>query len=219
VSLETVWLMREDGLRRRSPAWVLRSFWVPLVLLLIPLMLAGFTRVAVLRAGAAALAFVVYAVIAYMYWRGRHRSGRLLDDRSTVLIVLGYDGFALLFISIQFLAASLLSAQEVPGLSSSATALTGVAYLSVIVVVGVRGKHILGYMADHLNRPLAPAMRWLLALPATIVAAGIAFSAVLGSQSMGWLFISAVSALGAFALIPFATLTLYQIPVFLVWRP
>jgi len=215
---KSAWSMRADGLRRRSPSWIPQSFWAPLLLLPLPALLEGFSEAAILRAALAGTCYVFYSACAFVYWRERHRNGTCLQDTGTVLVVLGYDGLGLFFLSQVSLAASLLTMQRIPDLQRSASLIILALYTALVAVVALRGKSILGYISRRLDRPLAPEMRWMLGLPSLIIGAGVVAAAVLRVFDTGWLLTAGASALAALLLAPFAALTLYQIPLFLLWR-
>jgi hypothetical protein len=91
------------------------------------------------------------------------------------------------------------------------------AYGGVFLVVGLEEFNARLH-SRALDRPIPPEMRWLLGLPAAIAGAGVALAAVMGIFPVGWASLVAAGGLGAFILAPFAALTLYQIPLFLLWR-
>jgi hypothetical protein len=216
--VEKVWSMREDGLRRRAPSWVLQSFWVPFLVLPIPAMLSDFSPGTMLSCVVAGAIFAAYAGFTYLYWNSRHRRGTALRGQGTLLVVLGYDGFLLLFFSLTFLAGSIMSLRRIPEDLSVISMAIGVMYFGILVTAVVRGSAILRYIAAKMARPLSPEMRWLLGLPAALISAGVAASAITRALPVGWTLAAGMTALGAFILAPFAALTLYQIPMFLLSR-
>jgi len=216
--MRVTWLMREEGLRLRKPEYILETFWVPLLIPPILLLAHDAPRKAALSGATAYLAYVLYAAVAYLYWRRRYLSRTMFRDRGTVVIVQGYYGLGLLFFSITMLAGSLLSIRRVPALATTGSLLLLAMYAATYLVVAIRGKAILRWIADHMNRPLAPEMRWMLGIPNVIIGVATALGAVSLHVPVGWAVSSVVAAVGAFLAAPFAALTLYQIPLFLVWR-
>jgi hypothetical protein len=216
--MRVTWLMREEGLRRRKPRYILGTLWGWPLLLAIPVMSSNFAREAILAAAGAYLAFAVYAVLAYLYWRRRYIARTMFQDKGTVIVAQGYYGLTLLFVSLIFLSASLYSIQRVSTLAITGSLALLAMYTATFLVVAVRGKAMLRYIADHFNRPLAPEMRWMLGIPNAIVGATIALSAVFLHIRVEWVVTTAVGAILTFLSAPFAALTLYQVPLFLLWR-
>ena len=218
ATIEKIWLMRVDGLRRRRPRWILQSFWVPPILLPILMMQARFSREVGVAALVSGAAFIVYSMGAYIYWSARSRRGMTMNGKGTILVVLGYDGLTLVFFSVVFLAASLRSLHDLPYQTDAIVLAILAVSSATILTVSFRGRSMLEYIADHVNRPIPPEMRWLLGIPPTLIGAGVALGAILQGISLSWLFVTAITAVGSFLLMPFAVLTLYQIPMFLLWR-
>lgn len=213
-----VWHMRVDGIRRRTPKWILGSFWAPPLIILLPIMAAYFSDKMISGAAIAAGAFICYSLLAYLYWY-RQRSNR---DHSAglwlILIVLGYDGLGLHLISIGFLAFSIFSIRNSTDFAQLPILGIVFIYLVELVVISVRGGHILRYISTHLSRPLPPEMAWLLGAPAGAAGFAVAFAAITRGKLEQWVVVGLLGALGTFLSAPFAALTFYQIPLFLLWH-
>jgi len=218
ATIEKIWLMRVDGLRRRRPSWILQSFWVPPLLLPILMMQSRFSRDVGIASLVSGVAFIVYSMGAYVYWSARSKRGTTMNGKGTILVVLGYDGLTLAFFSVIFLAACLRSLHDLPYPTDGVVLAILAVSLATILTVAFRGRSMLEYIADHFNRPIPPGMRWLLGIPPAIIGAGVALAAILQGISLSWLLVTAITAVGTFLLMPFAVLTLYQIPMFLLWR-
>ena len=215
--VQTLWNQRMPILTLRDAKWVLQSFWVPPLVMILPFLSSRFSADVLLGGAVAAAAFALYSMVTYGLWRSVPRVGSIPEARARmcILAIMGYDGLSLLYTSLCFLAAFLFGAGYLPFSSGWVVAASILLYAGIVIALTVRGDSIVRYlMQSHIrakNRPLAPEARWALIISSELVGAGVALGAILRASSLGSLLAIGGAALVAFLLLPFAVVALSQV--------
>lgn len=211
--IEELWHQRMNILSLRNPNWIFQSVWVMPLALIVPVMAANFSIEIIHRSAIASLAYGCYAIITYWIWH----SGNLLSPlplsrrRLIILFVMGYDGLTLLFLSNILLLTATLGVTYLPFPNDILVATAISLYLAATVFLLVRAPHILSYMIQSSKHPLAPEMRWALGSQSAIIGIGVGLGVVFSKNTLGVVLWVGASLSGAFLLLPFSLIALYQV--------
>lgn len=214
---KTLWKQRIPVLTLRDPRWVLQSFWIPPLLVVLPFLASRFSRNVLLGGAIAAVSFTGYSMVTYGLWRSvaRERSVRVSRARLCILAIMGYDTLGLLYTSICFLSAFLFGVVYLPVYSEWVIVASMLLYSAIGIGLILRRDSIVRYlMRAHQQaqkRPLAPEARWAMTISSELVGAGVALGAVLRTSPLGTLLGIGAAALASFLLLPFAIIALAQV--------
>ena len=210
---EELWKQRMIVLSIRTPQWIKQSAWVLPISLIVPILVAMFSAKVIYGSVIAALVYGCYSAITYWMWRSESRASKisLTRQRLTVLLIMGYDGFSLLFLSTILLITAVLSTTYLPFPSGNIVVIAFSLFVAEILFLIVRASYILRYMLRSPERPLAPEMRFVIGSQSSIVGIGVGLGVVFSKSTFGVVIWAGMSLLGALLVLPFGLIALYQV--------
>ncbi len=215
--VELLWRVQENVVFGRSSRRVLDAMLVLPLALLFPLLIARFSPGVVKGCAIACGIYLLYGSITYVVWRWfGTTNGSVSQRRITMLLVLGFDGLSLLFLSLTCLSAAIL------GLGTESLAFSNNAIIWAVVAVYAADIVFLLAWAPHFLRnrinnpvhsPTSLEMRRALAIQSGIVSAGIVLAVILKRTAYGRIIALGSAVLVAFLLLPFGLTILYGVIV------
>ena len=111
-----LWKIRSTLLSTRKPRWIWQSFYIPLIMLIVPAMLTNFNRKIMGWFGVGYVCFLVIAsIILIGLYRLKGRSHREFSYQASILLYIIYDLASAGFFTASFLVWSMLILQSMAG--------------------------------------------------------------------------------------------------------
>ena len=212
IDIDLLWSQREVILSIRSYNWIVKSGWVVPLLLLIPVLIAGFPRGLILGWMAVSAMYGCYAAVTHRSWREAVEGASHRKKRIAIVLVMGYDGISLGLISLAFLFAAYLL---VPYLGLQSGWILAMVILALYAAMNVfalaSARRSLGYLMAKHEKATPPATRTAVATASSLAGAGVGLAAVLRTSKLGLVTVIAISGLLAVVLAAFVAIILYQI--------
>lgn len=212
--LEEIWRKQEAVLPNKPV-----GAWLFPIVLILPLLTAKFSPGAVRGCAIAGGAYLLYGIITHLAWRLWSRSNKkaTVQKRITALLVAGYSGLSLLFLSMIFLSTALLGTRYLSfGGDTVAIAIMAI-YLAGAIFVLARAAH---FLRNALNKPVNPAtqpeMQWALGIQSALVGVGVLLGIIFARSSYASIVGVGMATVGAFLFLPLGVVALYAV-IILAW--
>lgn len=208
---EILWKQRKEILLKREPKWILKFFWsVPGFAGLVLLAAEGFRLLSIFILVLVTI-YVIYSFITYFLWKKWKNDGHD-RTRSSILLVMAYDGFSLGIFSFLALAFANLSFRWIdPTWIQWGWILSVTLYIIMSFFLLFSGKRIVIYLIEKHEKPLPPQTKLALTIQGYIVGLGIALGAIFRSSYFGLILGAGLGYLCAFLLMPFSITAFFQV--------
>ncbi|MFV2045199.1 MAG: hypothetical protein ACC700_18445 [Anaerolineales bacterium] len=220
----SLWEKRVDVLEIRAPRWIIQSVFAPLVLLIIFLLIAGFSTSAMLQAAIAYVPFFLFSIGLYVWVRrlSIERDSPQLAQRKAASIFGSFDASMLVLISATALMSG-FSAISLARLSQEftvwATTLAPLLYLGEALVTLAYSPKLLQQRARSEKPDWYSTPRWVLGATSTLIGLSLVVGIVLARTADTGIDLVVGSAfffIGAFAILPIYIRGLLEVIVLLL---
>jgi hypothetical protein len=212
-----LWRLQENRLSNDNAVRIAQTLWFPPALVvLLPMMLAKFSRDYVFGGVVASLSFCLYSFVTLGAWRlySRQKRKTISSRRLMALLFAGYDCLLLAFLSCTLLATAILIINYLPFETDKIAIAAITFYFAEALFFCVWSPQILKYTVSSSVPFIKQSQtQWVLGIQSTIIGVALISSAIFYKIPFRTFIASGLVFIGSLVLLPFAIILFYQILV------